>query len=97
MANLAAYLIWAPFSQERTEYILEEARVICHSKDGKDKKTYDALEWLVAVGSHVPHRGQQSIRYYGEYSNSTRGRRQEKGRRRSDSHRAGTGIPRFPK
>jgi hypothetical protein len=97
MENLAAYLLRAPFSQERIKYILEEARVISDSKDGKDKKTYDAREWLAAVGSHVPHRGRQSIRYYGEYSNSTRGRRQEKGRRRSDSHRAGTGIPRFPK
>jgi hypothetical protein len=66
MENLAAYLIWAPFSQERIEYILEEARVICDSKDGKDKKTYDSLEWLVAVGSHVWLKRQRpSHRYRG--------------------------------
>ena len=40
---------------------------------GKDKKTYDALEWLAAMACHVPERGKQSIRYYGGYANSVRG------------------------
>ena len=40
----------------------------------KEKKTYDALEWMAAMGNHVPERGQQSVRYYGVYANSTRGR-----------------------
>jgi hypothetical protein len=51
LENLAAYLIRATFSQERMEYIPEEAAVVYHSKDGKEKKTYDALEWLAAMGS----------------------------------------------
>ena len=48
--------------------------LIYHSKDGKEKKTYSALEWLAAMGTHVPDRYQQCVRYYGAYANSTRGR-----------------------
>jgi len=29
------------------------------SKDRKDKKTYDALEWIAAMGTHMPLRGEQ--------------------------------------
>jgi len=35
----------------------------------------DALEWLAAMCSHVPNRGEQMIRYYGYYSNVSRGKR----------------------
>ena len=35
------------------EYLPEQARVIYHSKDCNDKKTYDALEWVAAMGTHV--------------------------------------------
>jgi hypothetical protein len=69
MERLAAYLIRASFSQERMQYFPEQLKVIYHSKDGNDKKTYNALEWLAAMGSPVPNRAEQSIRYYGYYSN----------------------------
>ena len=48
------------------------------SKDRKEKKTYDAPEWLAAMRSHVPERGQQSVRYHGAYANSTRGRERKR-------------------
>ena len=54
------------------DYSPEQATVVYRSKDGKEKKTYDALEWLAAMACHVPERGKQTIRYYG--ANSTRGR-----------------------
>jgi len=66
LENLAAYLIRTSFSQERMEYLPEEAMVIYRSKDGKDKKTYDALEWIAAMGTHMPLRGEQMVRYFGE-------------------------------
>jgi hypothetical protein len=47
------------------EYFPEGVKVIYHSKDGKDNKTYNALEWLAAMGTHVPLRGEQVVRYYG--------------------------------
>ena len=78
LENLAAYLIRATFSQKRMEYSPEQATVVYRSKDGKDKKTYDALEWLAAMACHVPERGKQSIRYYGAYANSVRGKQRKR-------------------
>jgi hypothetical protein len=74
LENLAAYLIRSSFSQRRMEYLPQEAKVLYQSKDGKENKTYSAPEWLAAMGTHLPDRGQQCVRYYGAYANSTRGR-----------------------
>ena len=54
--NLARYIIRASFSQERMTYIPEEPKVIYQSKDGKEEKVFDALEWLVppAAGFACP-------------------------------------------
>jgi hypothetical protein len=41
-------------------------------------RVFDALEWLAAMTSHVPNKGEQMVRYYGHYSNASRGLRQEK-------------------
>jgi hypothetical protein len=75
MENLARYIIRASFSQERMTYLQEESKVLHQSKDGKMEKTFDALEWLAAMTSHVPNKGEQMVRYYGYYSNVSRGRR----------------------
>ena len=45
------------------------------SKDLKEEKIFDALEWLAAMCSHVPNKGEQMVRYYGYYSNVSRGKR----------------------
>ena len=37
------------------------------------------MEWLAAMCSHIPNRGEQMVRYYGYYSNIARGKRQQKG------------------
>ena len=47
--NLARYIIRASFSQERMTYIPEESKVVYRSKDGKDEKIFDALEWLATM------------------------------------------------
>jgi len=75
MENLARYIIRASFSQERMTYIPEESKVIYQSKDGKKEEALDALEWLAAMCSHVPNKGEQMVRYYGYYSNVKWGRR----------------------
>jgi hypothetical protein len=77
MENLARYIIRASFSQERMSYISEESTVVYKSKDDKKEKTFDALEWLAAMCSHVPNRGEQMVRYYGYYSNLSRGKREK--------------------
>ena len=58
-------------------YLREEAKVVYESKDGKHEKVYNALEWLAAMSSHVPEKGEQMVRYYGYYSNVCRGRRKK--------------------
>jgi len=58
-------------------YIPEESNVVYRSKDGRSEKTFDALEWLAAMCSHVPNKGEQIVRYYGYYSNLCRGRRKK--------------------
>jgi len=84
MENLARYIVRASFSRERMTCIRDESKVTCQSKDGKEEKTFDALEWLAAMPacalhadrcSHVPNKGEQMVRYYGYYSNVSRGKR----------------------
>jgi len=80
MENLARYIIRASFSQERRTYVPEESKVIYPSKacprvssgNGKEEKAFDALEWLAAMCSHIPNRGEQMVRYYGYYSDVCR-------------------------
>ena len=77
MENLARYIIRAAFSQERMKYIKQEGTVVYHAKNGKDQKTFPALEWLAAMCSHIPNRGKQMVRYYNYYNNVARGKRKE--------------------
>jgi hypothetical protein len=49
------------------------------AKDGKSVKGFPAMEWLAAMCSHIPNRGEQMVRYYGYYSNVSRGKRQKEG------------------
>jgi len=58
------------------QYLADDGTVIYSAKDGKDRKVFDAPEWLAAMCSHVPNPGEQMVRYYGYYSNVTRGKRQ---------------------
>ena len=79
MEHLACYIIRASFSQERMKYLDQEGKVIYMAKDGKKTKIFPALEWLAAMCSHIPNRGEQTVRYYGYYSNVSRGKRQKAG------------------
>jgi hypothetical protein len=77
MENLARYSIRASFSQERMTYIREESKLIYKSKHGRQQKAFDGLEWLAAMSSHIPDKGDQMVRYYGYYSDVCHGRRQK--------------------
>jgi len=80
MESLARYIIRASFSQEWMQYLADEGTVIYSAKDGKTTKSFPAMEWLAAMCSHIPNRGEQMVRYYGYYSNVSRGKRQKEGR-----------------
>jgi hypothetical protein len=77
MENLARYIIRASFSQERMTYLPDESKVVYKSKDNKKETTFDAMEWLAAMCCHVPNKGEQMVRYYGHYSNLSRGKRKK--------------------
>jgi len=89
LEQLARYIIRASFSSERMTYIPESqsrtgtATVIYESKDGRTSKTFDALDWLAQLTTHIPNRGEQMCRYYGYYSNKARGVRKKAG---TDDH-----------
>ena len=44
----------------------------------KQEKPYDALDWLAAMACHVPERRKRTIRHYGAYANSVRGRERKR-------------------
>jgi hypothetical protein len=79
MENLGRCIIRASFSQKRIDYDAQTATVVYKCKDGRRQKSFDALEWLAAMCSHVPYKGEQMVRYYGYYSNVSRGKRQKTG------------------
>jgi hypothetical protein len=84
LEKLAKYIIRACFSQERMVYIPVEksadgvAKVIYTSKDGGSRKTFNALDWLSLLVTHIPERYEQTVRYYGFYSNKLRGLRKKR-------------------
>jgi hypothetical protein len=51
----------------------------CPPESHTPSKVFTALEWLTAMCSHIPNRGEQMVRYYGYYNNVSRGKRQEAG------------------
>lgn len=83
LGNLARYIIRACFSQERMVYIPEQdshdgtAKVVYTSKDHKSRKTFNAMDWLARLVTHIPGRYEQTVRYYGWYSNKSRGMRKK--------------------
>ena len=80
---MAQYVVRAPISQERMTYIPEYestdgvAYVIYEAKAGDRTETFTALDWLARLITHIPNRGEQLVRYYGYYSNKSRGMRKK--------------------
>ena len=57
-AQAPALRVRASFSQERMNYHRGTGQVEYRSKDGKETKIFDALEWSAAMCSHVPNKGE---------------------------------------
>jgi hypothetical protein len=47
------------------QYLDHEERVVYTVKDGKTIKSFPAFEWLAAMCSHIPNRGEQMLQYHG--------------------------------
>jgi len=41
------------------------------------RRRMDALDWMALVTSHIPNVHEQMVRYYGRYSNASRGKRKK--------------------
>jgi len=79
---LAQYIIRNTFSLEKLTYNQEAGTVIYRSKmsRGKSKKNfqmYTAEEFIAAITQHIPGKSFQMVRYYGWYSNKSRGLREK--------------------
>ena len=79
--RLSQYIVRAPLSQERMTYIPGynssdgTAKVIYEGKTTGAKETFTALDWIARLVTHIPNKGEQMVRYYGYYSNKSRGMR----------------------
>jgi hypothetical protein len=81
---LAQYIIRNTFSVEKLTYMDKTATVIYRSKmsHGNNKKNfevYKAEEFIAAISQHIPEKSFQMVRYYGWYSNKSRGMRRKQG------------------
>jgi hypothetical protein len=63
MENLARYIIRASSSQERMQYLADPSKVVNRAKDGTEGTTFDSLERLATMCSHIPDRWEQMGRY----------------------------------
>ncbi|MHB8279274.1 MAG: transposase [Candidatus Humimicrobiaceae bacterium] len=84
MENLARYIIRASFLQERMNYVRQEYMVIYKSKDGINTRQFDATYFIASLCSHIPNMSEQTVKYYGFYSNVCRGRRKRQKEDNSD-------------
>ena len=75
--RLAEYLLRAPFSLQKIHWNPKTHTVIYRSRRSwrtqRNFEVFKATDFLAAAIDHIPPRGQQTIRYYGVYSNKSRG------------------------
>ena len=71
--SLAQYILRSPFSQEKMTYEKQSKTVLYRSKMNPTLKrnfaVFPVLDWIAAITTHIPNKGEQLVRYYGYYSN----------------------------
>jgi len=53
---------------------------------------FSALDWLAQLTTHIPNRREHMVRYYGYYSNKSRGMRKKTGEDNDIAHIIDTGL-----
>jgi hypothetical protein len=71
--RVARYLLHPPLSLERMTYDDETGEVTYRSDRQQRLERFAPLDFLARVASHIPDKGSQLVRYYGAYSNKSRG------------------------
>ncbi|MFH0799289.1 MAG: transposase [Pseudomonadota bacterium] len=73
--RVGKYMIRPLLSLERLFLDEREARVgYRYGQEAKDLERMDYLEFIARVTSHIPDKGQVTVRYYGLYANAHRGK-----------------------
>ena len=80
--SLAAYMLRAPFSLEKTSYDPASGSVIYRSRlHATLRRNFQAMpgaDWLELLCKHIPDRNEHTVRYYGRYSSRARGAESER-------------------
>ncbi len=63
---------------EETSSVIYHCKMT-HGKNKKNFKVYTAEEFIAAITHHIPEKSFQVVRYYGCYSNKSRGMRLKQG------------------
>jgi hypothetical protein len=75
--RLAEYLLRHPFSLQKITWNATTKTVIYRSKrhhtTRRNFEIFKAHDFIAAAVDHIPPKGQQTVRYYGIYSNKSRG------------------------
>ncbi len=78
--RLAEYLLRAPFSLEKITYNPATGSVLYrsdrHWRTKQNFEVFSATEFIAALLAQIPPKGAPQVRYYGWYSNKSRGLRQ---------------------
>jgi len=73
--RVGKYMIRPVLSLERLSFLEPEGKVgYRYGQDGAERETMDYLEFIGRVTSHIPDKGQVTVRYYGLYANAHRGK-----------------------
>jgi hypothetical protein len=76
--KLAQYILRSPFSQQKMRYQPKSLIVIYRSTMNPTLKrqfeVFHVLDWIAAFPAHIPNQGEHLVRYYGWYSNVSRGK-----------------------
>jgi len=72
------YMIRPVLSLERLSFLEPEGKVgYRYDQDRAEQEAMDYLEFIARVTSHIPDKGQVTIRYYGLYANAHQGESEE--------------------
>jgi len=73
--RVGKYMIRPVLALERLTFLEPEGKVgYRYGEKGAEQETMDYLEFIVRVTSHIPDKGQVTVRYYGLYANAHRGK-----------------------
>jgi hypothetical protein len=98
LERLGQYIVRAPLSQKRMTYVPGDqtndgnGKVVYTGKTSKKTQIFSALDWLARLITHIPNKGEQMVKYYGYYSNKSRGlRKKEEEMQKSDECNGSSG------